>query len=281
MKKWIAFLLVPFFAAPLLASTCCSNYYQTRAKEGVYKSSTKTEEKAAAEDISPLVGAVSTCQTRVDDAMDKTTAEKVQRCLTEESQEFNEEMPKVLVSETYDVEYPGQKRVRQQSSTRTTRTVKTYTPSEAYQAYYDSEYPSLHNDILPTLSAEEAHATALRAIRGETEEEIAATTDFPVLQGATVGAASSAVSSKSSKSGKSVKSSVSRKSSTDDKGFKHTVTVKETKIVINGDPNAPVQQTQVFQSDLANPDYDITTTQYFDPSPVDSYYSTTGAAVQP
>lgn len=259
MKNLVACIFAIFLAVPLLAASTCKScciysYDNSRAKKNNQK-----QKETVVEQTQPIAVLESTCQTRVDENIDKSTTEKVQRCLTAETQEVTSSSPQVLVAETYDVQYPQSSQARRSvKQTQSTKTIKTYSPSETYQAYYDSEYPALRNDILPTPSAEEAHATALKAIRGETEEEEA-------VLNVPIGVASASKAAKSTKSAKSAKSSISRKSSTTNNGVKHTVITKETKIVI-GDPNPQVQQTQLLPSDVGDSAY----VEYYDPSPVNA-----------
>ncbi len=112
----------------------------------------------------PLCSA-STCQTRVDSNLDKSTTEKVQRCLTQEPEtEQTKAGSEVIFSETHEVIYP--KKSNTKSLPKDTKTFQKYTPSEVHQVYVDqASYPLFRNDTLPISSAKQADDTALQALK--------------------------------------------------------------------------------------------------------------------
>ncbi len=126
--------------------------------------------------------AKSNCQTRVDKNLDKTTSEKIQKCLTEDPvEEDKTPQPEVVLTDTYSVIYPqsksdpkqkqnpkqGQKQSQKQNNTKQTTEQKTYKPEPVQHEYLDgTTYPSFRNDELPTLNQEEAHDTAMQALKG-------------------------------------------------------------------------------------------------------------------
>ena len=117
----------------------------------------------------PALLAASTCVSRVDKNLDKSTAEKIDFCLTEEV-ELTEETPatEVIYSDTQSVQYPRPKTKRQQKASAKQQTTKVYTTSPVSLEYFNrEEYPSFRNDTLPSINAESAHETALEALREE------------------------------------------------------------------------------------------------------------------
>ena len=117
----------------------------------------------------PLLAAASTCETRVDKMYDKSTGERVQVCLTEEPEIAEDENgTKVIVSDTHEVQYPKRKAKKQAPAQ---KEIKVYTQTPISREYLDIEaYPSFHNDVLPRMSKDKAHETALEAIRNQKEE---------------------------------------------------------------------------------------------------------------
>lgn len=109
----------------------------------------------------PLHAAASTCETRVDKNLDKSTRQKVEFCLTEEPEE--EPAPtEVIISDTYSVQYPKPKEPKAAPAQ---QVIEKYTPGPVSQEYLDrDDYPAFRNDSLPRLSDEEAHETALDAL---------------------------------------------------------------------------------------------------------------------
>ncbi|WP_458401227.1 hypothetical protein [Candidatus Avelusimicrobium sp.] len=116
----------------------------------------------------PLLAAASTCETRVDKMYDKSTGERVQVCLTEEPEIAEDENgTKVIVSDTHEVQYPKRKAKKQAP---VQKEIKVYTQTPISREYLDiEEYPSFHNDVLPRMSQEKAHETALQAIHDQKE----------------------------------------------------------------------------------------------------------------
>jgi len=116
----------------------------------------------------PLLTA-STCVSRVDKNLDKTTAEKIDFCLTEE-EVISDETPatEVIYSDTQNVQYPKKKNKRKHQASAKQQTTKVYTTSPVSLEYFNrNEYPAFRNDTLPSVNAESAHETALEALRGE------------------------------------------------------------------------------------------------------------------
>ncbi len=112
--------------------------------------------------------AASNCVSRVDKNLDKTTAEKIDFCLTEEV-DLTEETPatEVIYSDTQTVQYPKPKNKKRQSQAKQ-QTTKVYTTAPVSLEYFNrNEYPAFRNDTLPSISADDAHQTALDALRGE------------------------------------------------------------------------------------------------------------------
>ncbi|MBR3899856.1 MAG: hypothetical protein IKJ44_06260 [Elusimicrobiaceae bacterium] len=116
----------------------------------------------------PLLAAASTCETRVDKMYDKSTGERVQVCLTEEPEIAEEENgTRVILSDTHEVQYPKRKAKKQAP---VQKEIKVYTQTPISREYLDiEEYPSFHNDVLPRMSQEKAHETALQAIHDQKE----------------------------------------------------------------------------------------------------------------
>ena len=116
---------------------------------------------------SPLLAA-STCVSRVDKNLDKSTAEKIDFCLTEEV-DLTEEAPstELIFSDTQDVQYPKRKNKRSAKTSAPKQDNKVYIQPPVSLEYSDrNEYPSFRNDTLPSINAETAHETALEALRG-------------------------------------------------------------------------------------------------------------------
>lgn len=118
----------------------------------------------------PLLAAASTCQTRVDNNLDKSTAEKVRRCLTEEPEPENDTpVTEVILSDTYSVQYPKQKTKKKNSQP---QTIKIYEEQPVSTEFLNRrDYPAFRNDILPSANMETAHDTALEALRGQHKPE--------------------------------------------------------------------------------------------------------------
>lgn len=116
----------------------------------------------------PLLAAASTCETRVDKMYDKSTGERVQVCLTEEPEIAEDENgTRVILSDTHEVQYPKRKAKKQAP---VQKEIKVYTQTPISREYLDiEEYPSFHNDVLPRMSQEKAHETALQAIHDQKE----------------------------------------------------------------------------------------------------------------
>lgn len=122
----------------------------------------------------PLLAA-STCQTRVDKNINKTTAEKVMYCLNDEPEVTPvTKEPEVILANVYTVKYPKQ---NNQSQTKTQqsaqeRTTKVYSPTPVAMRYYQRDvYPPFRNDILPHFSSVSADDTAITALRNERLEQ--------------------------------------------------------------------------------------------------------------
>lgn len=114
----------------------------------------------------PLYAAASTCETRVDKNLDKSTRQKVEFCLTEEPEPEAEAATEVILSDTYSVQYPKPKKPQAEP---TQQVIEKYTPGPVSQEYLDrDDYPAFRNDSLPRLSDEEAHETALEALHHPT-----------------------------------------------------------------------------------------------------------------
>ncbi len=114
----------------------------------------------------PLYAAASTCETRVDKNLDKSTRQKVEFCLTEEPEPEAEAATEVILSDTYSVQYPKPKKPQAEP---TQQVIEKYTPGPVSQEYLDrDDYPAFRNDSLPRLSDEEAHETALDALHRPT-----------------------------------------------------------------------------------------------------------------
>ena len=114
----------------------------------------------------PLYAAASTCETRVDKNLDKSTRQKVEFCLTEEPEPEAEAATEVILSDTYSVQYPKPKKPQAEP---TQQVIEKYTPGPVSQEYLDrDDYPAFRNDSLPRLSDEEAHETALEALHRPT-----------------------------------------------------------------------------------------------------------------
>ena len=118
--------------------------------------------------------AASDCVTRVDKNLDKTTAEKIEFCLTEEV-ETPAETPttEVIFSDTHEVQYPQSKskskkqKNKQVQSTKKKNAKKRSSATVSTEYYEVSEYPAFRNDVHPRQSAEDAHEVALEALRGQ------------------------------------------------------------------------------------------------------------------
>ena len=125
----------------------------------------------------PLLAA-STCESRVDKNLDKSTSEKVKKCLNDDEQTADDTPePEVLISETYSVIYPqpkekknqkqNQKQKQKQNNSKQSKEQKTYAAPKTQNEYVDrTTYPSFRNDFLPLMNPEEAHDVALDALKG-------------------------------------------------------------------------------------------------------------------
>lgn len=125
----------------------------------------------------PAWAAASTCQSRIDKNLNKSTAEKVEKCLTDEP-EVQDEGPvtEVLVYDTYTVQYPKAPKTKE-APDQTQREIKRYSTAPVSMEYLDqNHYPVFRNDTMPTLNADEAHATALEALHAQSAAQ-ASTTD--------------------------------------------------------------------------------------------------------
>lgn len=120
----------------------------------------------------PLVWAASNCVSRVDKNLDKTTAEKVQYCLTEDPEEEpTTEKDEVILTDVYSVKYPRRKNAPAANQPQE-RTIKVYSTAPVEMAYTDQKkYPRFRNDIMPTLSTEEANETALQALQEQRDDK--------------------------------------------------------------------------------------------------------------
>ena len=115
---------------------------------------------------SPLALAASNCVSRVDKHLDKTTAEKVEYCLAEDQEEEDAgPVTEVILTDTYSVQYPKQKQNPAPNRPQE-RTFKKYSTAPIEMTYTDQKkYPHFRNDIMPSLSAEEANETAMEAFK--------------------------------------------------------------------------------------------------------------------
>lgn len=113
-----------------------------------------------------LFAAVSNCQTRVDKHPDASTADRVKYCLTEEPQQADQTAAtEVVLSDVYSVLYPKAKTKKAKKEQEVTKVYKTRPVSTEYLD--QNHYPAFRNDIMPTLSEEDAHAAALEAINSD------------------------------------------------------------------------------------------------------------------
>ena len=110
----------------------------------------------------PLLASASTCETRVDKHQGATTSERVEYCLTEEPPTEETDVTEVVLSDVYSVQYPKQKTKQpapQQEET------KIYSKEPVSMEYLDrDDYPAFRNDIMPSLSNDDAHAAALEVL---------------------------------------------------------------------------------------------------------------------
>lgn len=115
------------------------------------------------------LAAVSTCESRVDKNADKTTAQRVEACLTEETDSTETaEATEVILTDTYSVQYPTRK--KRQAAKPETKTVTTYKAQPVATAYVQRpDYPAFRNDVLPQLSVEEANAAAQQAMQEDAQ----------------------------------------------------------------------------------------------------------------
>lgn len=113
----------------------------------------------------PLFAAASTCETRVDKNLDKSTSEKVDRCLTDEVTVDEGPVTEVVLSDTYSVQYPKPK-TKAKKSAQSQQVTRVYTSTPVSQEYLErDDYPAFRNDTLPNINAEQAHEAALQALR--------------------------------------------------------------------------------------------------------------------
>ena len=108
---------------------------------------------------------VSTCESRVDAAKNKTTADRIEACLNEEDVTA-ETTPatEVLISETYSVQYSKRKTKKQPQQE--PQAVKVYKPQPVSTSYTQRpDYPTFRNDTLPQLNDEEANAVTQEALK--------------------------------------------------------------------------------------------------------------------
>lgn len=122
--------------------------------------------------------AASTCETRVDQHTDATTAKRVEVCLKEEATE--EEVPQGprVHTEIYSVKYPAQKTKKQ--NTDKPAIIKKYKKETVNTEFLDqNQYPIFRNDTWPRLNAEEAHEAALEAIGAQNAENEKNATNKP------------------------------------------------------------------------------------------------------
>ncbi len=126
----------------------------------------------------PLHAAASTCQTRVDKNLDKSTRQKVEYCLTQEPQDTQADaVTEVVLSDTYSVQYPKPKKAKAAPQP---QVIKKYSTGPVSQEYLDrDDYPAFRNDSLPRLSDEEAHETALEALHQQSTAAQPAKTKKP------------------------------------------------------------------------------------------------------
>ena len=114
------------------------------------------------------VWAASNCVSRVDKNLDKTTAEKINYCLTEDTTPVAEEKEtEIIWSDTYSVQYPKPKNKQAKAKTQPeTKNVKVYKSGPVAMTYTDrNTYPSFRNDTLPSLNDNQANEAALEALR--------------------------------------------------------------------------------------------------------------------
>lgn len=106
----------------------------------------------------------STCETRVDKNLDKTTAEKVRYCLMEdENPSDSKPTSHVIATDIYDVKYPQKKTTPSETQP---QTIKQYKAGVTTVQYVDRpDYPAFRNATLPHISEIEAHETALESIQ--------------------------------------------------------------------------------------------------------------------
>ena len=117
----------------------------------------------------PLLAAVSTCETRVDKHQDASTSERVNYCLTEEPAPEEAPATEVVLSDVYSVQYPKPKTKKAQPQTQQT---KIYNEGPTSMEYLDrDDYPAFRNDIMPSLSEDEAHAAAIEALSSQDTQE--------------------------------------------------------------------------------------------------------------
>ena len=109
-----------------------------------------------------LFAAASTCETRVDKHPNATTSERVEYCLTEESPAEEQDTTEVVLSDVYSVQYPKPK-TKQRAPVQ--QVTKVFTTAPVSMEYLDrDDYPAFRNDIMPSLSPEDAHTAALEAL---------------------------------------------------------------------------------------------------------------------
>lgn len=117
----------------------------------------------------PWPASASTCETRVDQYPGATTAERVKRCLEEESAPEAEPVTETTITQVYEAQYPKRK-TKQQNEPGQQRQEKIYKAENVSLEFLDrDDYPAFRNDTLPSLSEESAHEAALEALRAKPE----------------------------------------------------------------------------------------------------------------
>ena len=121
--------------------------------------------------VSASVWAASTCESRVDKSVHKSTTERVQRCLDFDQTDMPEieEEAEVIMSDTYSVKFPKKKQPTQPTSQ---KTIKKYKPTPTSLEYVDrTTYPSFRNDTLPRLTTHQANEAAVEALQTQRAEQ--------------------------------------------------------------------------------------------------------------
>ena len=208
----------------------------------------------------PLVLAASNCAQRVDKNLDKSTSEKVERCLTEEPKaEYDGPVTEVILSDTYSVQFPHPKEQAPAPKQPQQKTFQKYSPTPTAMQYTRRQtYPQFRNDVMPSLNDDEAHETALQAL--QTQRNNSAT-------------------------GKSAKGSKGTKSAKPARKLPRKATAKPTKPAPAVNPQ--VQQARALQNDplSTNPTQDNTVPpDFLDDGvmgPAGFGYNATDPAMQP